>query len=345
MPKAELHLHLDGSLRPATALEIAARRGLPETELDLPGMRQRLVAPERCPDQAQLLRAFDLPIALMQDGDALHRVARELVEDVATDATRYAEVRWAPALHTDGGLPLEAGIEAVLAGSEAGAEATGVTVRLIAVALRSHPPQTNAAVAGASARFVHRGLTGFDLAGPEQAFPDPLAHVAAFEIARHAGLGITVHAGEWGGASQVRRALSVGPWRIAHGAPAAEDQALQQELIDRGVTLDLCPTSNVQGGMFERLADHPLPRLLRRGVAVTLSTDDRTVSDLTLVREYERAVTVLGVTVPELWAIDRHALEVAFLHHDEALRAELLEAFDAFATAEPALSGDVKDDP
>ncbi len=338
MPKAELHLHLDGSLRPATALEIAARRGLPEGDLDLGGMRQRLVAPERCSDQAQLLRAFDLPIRLMQDEVSLERVARELVEDVATDTTRYVEIRWAPALHTDGGLPLEGGIEAVVSGCASAAGATGVTVRLIAVALRSHAPERNVEVARAAAGLLDRGLTGFDLAGPEQAFADPLRHAAAFDIAREVGLGITLHAGEWGGAAQVRRALSLGPWRIAHGAPAADDETLQEELMQRGVTLDLCPTSNIQAGMFPRLRDHPLPRLLRRGVPVTLSTDDRTVSDLTLVREYERAVTILGMTLRELWAMDRRALEVAFLHHDETVRAGLLAAFDAFAAGEPALS-------
>jgi len=339
MPKAELHLHLDGSVRPSTALAIARERGLAEGDLALDGMRARLVAPARCSDQAELLRAFDLPIALMQDTISLARVTSELIEDVATDGTLYAEIRWAPALHTSGGLAMEAGIEAVVRGAELGSEATGVVVRLIAVALRSHPPEVSVSVARAASAFVDRGLTGFDLAGPEEGFPDPLLHEEAFGVARDAGLSITVHAGEWGGASQVRRALSVRPSRIAHGAPAADDDALQQELIDRGVTLDLCPTSNVQAGLVNDIAAHPLPRLLRRGVPVTLSTDDRTVSDLTLVREYERAVTLLGVTLPELWAMDRHALDVAFLHHDEPLRARLLAEFDAFAEKEPALTG------
>jgi adenosine deaminase len=337
-PKAELHLHLDGSLRPATALELARERGL-DKGMSLDQMRGRLVAPPQTADQAELLRAFDLPIALMQDHAAIARITHELVLDVASDGTRYAEIRWAPALHLAGGLSLDESIAAVVEGARSGvADAPpGIVIRLIAVAMRSHPPAMSLDVAEAAARFVNDGLTGFDFAGPEEAFPDPAPHAAAFEAARAGGLGITIHAGEWGGAAQVRRALSIGPSRIAHGAPAADDPGLMAELRERGVTLDVCLTSNVQAAIFPSLAEHPLPRLLRAGVPVTLSTDDRTVSDLTLVREYERAHEVLGLSPAELWQMNMHALRVAFLEHDEDLRQRLIRAFDQFASSEPQL--------
>lgn len=341
LPKAELHLHLDGSLRPATALELARERGLDEG-LDLHGMATRLRAPDRCLDQAELLRAFDLPIVLLQDAEALARGTHELVEDVAADGTRYAEIRWAPALHVARGLDVSGSIAAVAAGARSGmaaVEAAGGAchVRLICVALRSHSPQMSLAVATTAAQFIDHGLTGFDLAGPEELHPDPLLHREAFEAARSAGLGITLHAGEWGGAAQVWRALELSPARIAHGAPAGDDPELQAELVARGVTLDLCPTSNVQAAIVPSLAQHPLPRLLRAGVPVTLSTDDRTVSGLTLNEEWRRAHDVLGVTVAELWAMNLHALRVAFLHHDEALRSRLLADFEAVAAATPEL--------
>jgi adenosine deaminase len=204
-------------------------------------------------------------------------------------------------------------------------------VRLIAVALRSHAPEMSLAVAQEAVGFVGQGMVGFDFAGREADFPDVGPHMAAYEAARDGGLGITIHAGEWGGAAQVRRALeAVAPMRIAHGAPAADDPALMAELRARGVTLDLCPTSNIQAAMYPTLADHPLPYLLRSGVPVTLSTDDRTVSDLTLAREYANVSSVLGVTDAELWQMNMHALRVAFLHHDEALRASLIHEFEAF---------------
>jgi adenosine deaminase len=211
---------------------------------------------------------------------------------------------------------------------------TGATVRLICTALRSHDPGANVLLAEAAGRFRDQGLTGWDLAGPEAAFPDPLAHAAAFEAARAAGLRITLHAGEVGGPAQVRRALALDPERIAHGPSAIDDPALCAELIARAVTLDLCPTSNWQAGFVPSLADHPLARLHRAGVPVTLSTDDTTVSDITLSEEYARAIEVIGLTAPELWTIDRHALDVAFA--DEADLAPLRSEFAAWgdATAE-----------
>lgn len=338
MPKAELHLHLDGSLRPQTALELALERGLDES-MDLAAISPRLQAPPQVANQAQLLEAFELPIALMQDADAISRITHELVEDVASDGTRYVEIRWAPALHLANGMDLNASIAAVVNGAASGMATTGTHVRLIAVALRSHPPAMSLAVALEAARFIGDGLTGFDLAGQEAAYPDPMVHRDAFDAARAAGLGITLHAGEWGGAAQVRQALSVGPARIAHGAPAAEDSALIEQLIAQDLTLDLCPTSNVQASIYPTLADHPLGRLHRAGVPVTLSTDDRTVSNLTLVREYSLAHSEIGLSAPELWDMNMHALRVAFLHHDEALRAELIAEFEDFAAREPLLEG------
>jgi adenosine deaminase len=334
MPKAELHLHLDGSLRVATALELARTRGV-EAPATWRGMFDALVAPFPCRDQAELLKAFDLPIALMQDAEALERITRELVESKAAEGVRYVEIRWGPLLHVSRGLALADGIDAVVRGAEAGAAATGTVVRLIATALRSHDPADNERLAETASRFRERGLTGWDLAGPEARFPDPLLHARAFEAARAGGLRITVHAGEWGGAAQVRRALDVGPERIAHGEAASDDPGLCEELRARGVCLDLCPTSNVQAGIVASFADHALVRLHRAGVPVTLSTDDTTVSDISLTDEYGRAVAEIGLTLAELWAIDRFALDVAFA--DEATLAPLRAEFDGWAAEIPEL--------
>lgn len=342
MPKAELHLHLDGSLRPGTALELAGTRehGLTGLPSSVEAMRERLVAPPRCADQAELLRAFDLPIALLQDRDSLARAAAELVEDVAGDGTVYAEIRWAPSLHTARGLGLPEGIEAVVQGAAAAAAAHAIHVRLIAVALRTHDPETAVAVARAALEFRDAGLSGFDIAGVEQASPDPLIFRAAVDIARRGGLGITCHAGEWGGAAQVWRALELDPWRIAHGAPAAGDEALMRQLRARGLTLDLCPTSNLQAGIGTADAHAPLPRLLAARVPVTISTDDRTVSDLTLVRELERAVSLLRLAPGDIVRCMRQAYAAAFLQHDERLRAKLQLSFEAWLARHPAPEGD-----
>jgi adenosine deaminase len=328
MPKAELHLHLDGSLRIETALELARSRDV-DAPRDVEGMRAALVAPMPCHDQAELLRAFDLPIALMQDAEALERIAAELVETKAAENVRYVEIRWGPRLHLARGLSLVDGIAAVARGARDAATRTGTEVRLICTAIRSHDPAGNVELAETAARFLDDGLTGWDLAGPEGRFPDPQLHAAAFAAARGGGLRITLHAGEWGGAPQVHRALAMDPERIAHGPGAIDDPDLCRELIGRQVTLDLCPTSNWQAGLVASLADHPLARLHRLGVPITLSTDDTTVSDLTLTDEFERAIDQIGLTLPELWAINRHALDVAFA--DPPTLARLRGEFDHWA--------------
>ncbi len=337
MPKAELHLHLDGSLRVDTALDIARTRGVsaPRT---FAGMRGLLVGPEQSADQAALLLAFDLPIALMQDAEAIERIAADLVEDKAAERVRYAEVRWAPLLHTEQGMTGRQVVESIWRGSRAAAAGRGIEVRLIATLMRSHAPERNLAfVRDLADHGTPDGLVAVDLAGQEAAFPDYERHRAAIELAREIGLHVTVHAGEWGGAAQVRRALAVNPERIAHGPLAVGDPSLVAELIARGTWLDLCPTSNVQASIVPTVESHPLRRLLHAGVRVTLSTDDRTVSDVTLTEEYVRAVERIGVTVPELWAMDLAALDAAFC--DDATKARLRAEFLNWASAVPEVAG------
>lgn len=334
MPKAELHLHLDGSLRVETALSLAHSRGV-DAPATYGGMFQALVAPARTASQADLLTRFDLPIALLQDVEALERVTSELIESKAADNVKYLEVRWGPALHVRHGLSLGEGIAAVCRAAQDAAARTGTIVRLICTAIRSHDPAAVVKLAETATRFRDQGLTGWDLAGPEAAVPDPLAFERAFAAARDGGLRITLHAGEWGGAAQVRRALALDPERIAHGPGAADDPGLMAELKERGVTLDLCPTSNVQAGIVPSLAAHPLARLHRAGVPVSLSTDDTTVSDILLSEEYVRAVEQNGLSLPELWAIDRHALDAAFAEPN--LTRPLRQSFERWAAAVPEL--------
>lgn len=336
MPKAELHLHLDGSLRVETALELARSRGV-DAPTSYAAMFKALVAPARLASQAELLTRFELPIALLQDAEALERVAAELVETKAAEGVRYVEVRWGPALHLDRGMGLADGIAAVCRGARDAAQRSGITVRLICTALRSHDPLATVKLAETAAGFRDEGLTGWDLAGPEAAWPDPLRFATAFEAARAGGLRITLHAGEWGGATQVRRALQLDPERIAHGPGTIDDPGLMAELIQRRVTLDLCPTSNLQAGLVPSIGAHPLARLKRAGVPVTLSTDDSTVSDILLSEEYVRAMEEIGLSLPELWAINLHALDVAFA--DPSAIAPLRASFERWASIVPELSG------
>ncbi len=308
LPKAELHQHLDGSVRPATAVELADAIGIP---LTLDEATRRMVGPERCADQAELLTFFDLPIALLQTAEALERAAAELVEDLAADGVRYAEVRWAPRLHLQNGLSVADVIEAVAAGVARGASPPeSPAIGLIVTAIRSHPPAANAELARAAGAIGHP-VVGFDLAGLEAAWPAP-PHAVAFVAAREVGLALTAHAGEVAGAERVREVLDFGVRRVAHGVTAGEDPALLDLLRARDITLDLCPTSNVQAAVVPSLAEHPVAALHRAGVSVTISTDDRTVTGISLSEELARSADALDLSSEELATIVLNAFARAF---------------------------------
>lgn len=298
LPKAELHLHLDGSVRPETAAELAAESGM---ALTLEEARSRLLAPERCRDQAELLRYFELPISLLGTAAALRRVAGELVEELVADGVTYVEIRWAPRLHLEGGLGVGEVIEAVAEGVEATVATLGrraPVVALIVTAMRQHPPAANVELARTAAAFGPP-VVGFDLAGPEATWPAS-PHAAAFRVAERGGLATTCHAGETPGRDRLREALDLGVRRIAHGTTLVHDAELMDLVRERDVTLDLCPTSNVQAGIVPDLATHPVAELHRAGISVTISTDDRTVSGVSLSEEMARTAAAVGLGHDEL---------------------------------------------
>ncbi|MEO5986037.1 MAG: adenosine deaminase [Candidatus Limnocylindria bacterium] len=329
LPKAELHQHLDGSMRIATAVELAGELGM---DVDLEMARARMIGPERCRDQAELLTYFDLPISLLQTEGALERVSAELVEDLAADGVTYAEIRWAPRLHLASGLSVAAVIDAVAAGvaRAAGEVPNAPLIGLIVTAMRSHPPAANVELARVASDRGSR-VVGFDLAGPEEEWPAP-PHAAAFVAAREGGLSLTAHAGEVAGAQRVREVLDFGVRRVAHGVTAAGDDALLQLLRARDITLDMCPTSNVQAGIVARLDAHPIAELHRAGVSVTLSTDDRTVTGITLSEELSRVATALSLTADEVAAVALNGFARAFAPPATMapIRAVAARAWDAW---------------
>jgi adenosine deaminase len=300
-PKAELHCHLDGALRPGTAEELAD--GL-QLDLQRP---LRLVARGQCTSQAEFLTFFADPIAVLQTEAGLERAARELGEDSAADGVEYLEVRWAPLLHLDRGLDVEQVIRAVLRGLAGAPLRAGAIV----CAMRHHPVEDNVSLATAAGRFAGLGVVGFDLAGDEARWPTAPQR-PAFEAARAAGLRLTCHAGEAGPPSNVEDALALGVERIAHGVLGARDRAVVERVRAEGVTLDLCPTANWKCNLMARLEDHPLPALVRAGVRCTISTDSATVADTTLSAEFELAHRRLGMSLEELRRCNETAFEARF---------------------------------
>jgi adenosine deaminase len=338
LPKAELHLHLDGALRVATAIELAREDGL---RLPADEIKRRMVGPAVCRDQAELLTFFDLPISLLQSEAALSRVAGELVEDLAVEHVRYAEIRWAPRLHLERGLSIDEVIEAVASGvaRAAGALRSPMEVGLIVTAMRSHPPAANVELARRAAAFGPP-VVGFDLAGPEARYPAP-PHAAAFFTAADGGLQLTAHAGEVRGSERIREVLSLGVTRIAHGATTADDPQLLDEVRERGVTLDLCPTSNVQAALVASLPAMPVAKLHRAGVSVTISTDDPTVNRTSLTRELVATAKAQSLTPAELADIAVNAFARGFgpIHRRRPLEVKARQAWQEWATRNPSLTG------
>src|SRR5256886_3947934 len=276
LPKAELHLHLDGSVRPKTVLELAAQGGVPVPTQDLERLTDYLQATDSTASLVEYITYFELPIAVLQTVPALERATYELCEDLKKDNVRYAEIRYGPWLHVQQGLSLTDVIRAVLSGWKAGRKAFRLDGGAIVPALRDMPPAQNVSLAQVAGRFVSDGVIGFDLAGDEAGHP-PILHEDAFRMARSMGLNLTIHAGEAAGPESVRQAIAMGARRLGHGVRAQEDTDVMATIRELGIQLDMAPTSNAQTKAVGRLEDHPLRRFYESGIKVTISTDSPTV--------------------------------------------------------------------
>jgi adenosine deaminase len=318
LPKIELHLHLDACVRVSTAVDVGRELGLSLPEPLAPA----LIAPERCANLFDYISRVTLALDVMQRPQDLTRIARELVADLAAENIIYAEVRFAPQLHTRRGLSPGEVVDAVRRGLDEGGEEHGVPTGLILCALRHQPAEIGLAVAELAA--ARRGqVVALDLAGDEGGHPEAAPHAPAFARARAAGLHVTAHAGENAGAASVRDALDLlGAERIGHGVRAEEDPALIERLAADAIALDMCPRSNVQTCAVDSLDRHPIDRLLRRGLRVTVSTDGRTTSDTTVTGEFERLARQFGWGAAEFAACQRNAARAVFA--SDATRRDLL---------------------
>ena len=312
MPKAELHCHLDGSIRPATLLELGREYDQP-MPASTPESLAATMAARDVRDLADYLRRFETTLSVMQTADAIRRIAYELVEDGAGDGVRYMEIRFCPALNVRGSLSLSDVLDASLRGIALAERDHDTRARVIVCALRNMSPAMSLELAELAVAYKGRGVVGFDLAGGEHGNP-ALTHVAAFDLARRAGLGVTVHAGEAFGPKSIRQAVfDLCADRIGHGTRLFEDPDLASYVNDRRITLEICLTSNVQTRVVPAYDAHPLRTYFDHGMSVTLSTDNRLVSGTTLTDEYLHAARALDFTLHELGEIALESFASAFL--------------------------------
>ena len=310
IPKAELHLHLDGSVRPATVLELAREYRVPVPSEDLSKLESFLEADDRTQSLVEYISYFELPIAVMQTAAALERTTYELCLDLSKDNVRYAEIRYGPWLHVQRGLSLADIVRAVLQGWNAGRTQTGIQGGIIITALRDMPPAQNVALAQVAGHFVGEGVIGFDLAGDEPG--TRVLHEDAFRVARSLGLNLTIHAGEAAGPESVRQAIAMGAVRLGHCVRAQEDSEVLSMVKDDNVELDTAPTSNAHTKAVRRYEDHPVKRFHQSGIKATISTDSRTVSNITLTEEFSKASRLLGLSRESIWAMNLQVLDGGF---------------------------------
>jgi adenosine deaminase len=312
LPKVELHVHLDGSLRPETMVDLARRAGvsLPHTD---PDALRRAMLVDDAHDLEGYLRKFEITVGLLQTPEAIERVAYEMVEDAARDRIRYLEVRYCPLLSTRQGLTVDDAVRAEWRGLARGERDFGVVARIINCALRELEPSASVALARASVALRDAGVVGFDLAGGEAGRP-PGRHAEAFAIARRGYLGISVHAGEAAGPESIAEAVfACHADRLGHGTRLAEDPGLEAYVRDRRILIETNLTSNCQTRVVRRPSDHPVRRYVERGLLTTLCTDSWLMSGVSLSDEYWLAHRELGFGMAELKAFVRNAVTGAFL--------------------------------
>ena len=310
----ELHLHLDGSLRPETVWELAKEQGVELPAKSAEEVKYMMEVPEDCKTLEEYLERFDLPLLVLQKADAIERVSFEPVEDLAKEGGEYAELRFAPQFSIKDGLTQDEVVEAAIRGAERGMKMyPQIRVGLILCCMRgADNEELNMQTVETAKKYLGDVVCAVDIAGAEGLFPTE-NFAPVFAKAREYGVPMTLHAGEAAGPDSMKTALSFGTKRIGHGVAAINDPELIKRLIDENVTLEVCVTSNYHTKVVPAIRMHPIHKLLEAGVHVTVNSDNRTCSRTTLQKEKEVLKEELGFTDEEIEKMQEYAWEARFL--------------------------------
>ena len=316
LPKAELHVHLDGSLRPETMLELAAEYDKP-MPADTPEALADYMHVQDARNLVDYLARFDTTLSIMQTAEALERIAYELAEDLAKENVRYAEIRYSPILNIREGLPLTETVDAPLRGLKRAEEEFGIRTGVIICGIRNMDPATSRDLADLTVAYKNRGVVAFDLAGAEYNYPAK-KHKDAFYTVINKNMAATIHAGEAYGSESIHQALHYcHADRIGHGTRLFEDRDLMDYVRDFRIPIEICLTSNVQTRAVASFAEHPLRQYFDEGIHLSLNTDNRLMSATTVSEEYWRAHEHLGFSWRELVKIALMSFDSAFLSWSE----------------------------
>lgn len=317
LPKVDLHVHLDGSVKPNTVIELAQTQGINLSVSNVKQLIPLIQVNDNCTDLAQYLTKFDLVSKVLHTSEALERVAFEIVEQAYEDNCKYIEVRFGPQLHCEKGLTVEGVIHSVIKGLKRGESVFGVKANAIACCLRHHTVEQNMLVIKAATGFLNHGLVGVDLAGDEASYPAYLFE-DVFKLASKNGLPITIHAGEAGGPENIKVALNnLGAARIGHGVRLRENTELLNKLNLRRIPLEMCPVSNIQTKASLSWDDYPIREYFDLGLNITVNTDNLTVSNTNLTNEYYILKEKFNFSIGELGQLIMNAVDASFLNFRE----------------------------
>jgi adenosine deaminase len=320
LPKTDIHCHLDGSLRPRTILELAEAQGVRLPTTNLRELQTLLQAGRRTQSLADYLKIFDYTLSVLQERDALYRVAYELAEDAAAENVRHLEVRYSPILHREKNLPFPDIVEAVVGGLADAGRQFNVTTGVIICGIRSMDPKHSLMLAELALAYKGRGVLAFDLAGQEKDYPAK-AHRAAFELILKNNINSTVHAGEAFGPASISQALHYcGAHRIGHGTRLREDEDLLRYVNDHRIPLEVCLSSNVQTRTVGSIGEHPFGEYFRLGLRLTINTDNRLISATTVSHELALAARAFRLGPYALKRIIINGFKSSFLPYAQKAR-------------------------
>lgn len=313
----DLHLHFDGSLPVKTVWEQAKKQGIILQASSVEELHDMMVCPVDCQSLNEYLEKFDIPLSVLQTREGIKECMEALIEELISEGIVYAEIRFAPQLHLQKGLTQEAVVEAAISGVETATQGQTIKVQLILCCMRgTDNHEANMETIDLTAKYLGKGVCACDLAGAEAIFKTD-SFEDLFSHAFYIGVPYTIHAGEADGPESVRAALRFGAKRLGHGVRAVEDAALIKELMEKEVTLECCPISNIQTKAVASIEMHPIKELLYRGLKVTVNTDNRTVSQTTIAKEIQFLRENLGLTLEEERQLYLNAAESAFLTKTE----------------------------
>lgn len=317
MPKVELHVHLDGSVKPSTLIQLAKAQGKSLPTDEEAQLLSYMRVEERCQDLNDYLRTFDFVLPYLQTASALEAVAYEIVEQCKEQGVQYVEVRFAPQLHREQGLSVAQAYEAVIAGLQRAEHEFGVIARCIGICLRGHDHALNIEAVQVAAAYLGKGVVAVYLAGAEALY-SPELYEEVFQLAQQLSLPITIHAGEAGGAENIATSIhKLGASRIGHGVRLEENKDIFNDINNMHVPLEFCPISNIQTKAVEGWEQYPIVRYMKAGIVVTINTDNLTVSNTNLTKELWTIVQRFNFTVEQLMQVQRNAAKSVFLEREQ----------------------------